>query len=474
MAKLGMGLRKDQEEEAIEASDELKIFYCSRTHSQLSQFANELRRVHLPPVLTPADENDVDGSVSEASETLKYLTLGSRKNLCINPKVNKLGSAAAINERCVDLQQAKTPSDRKCSFLPSKDTEHLTINFRDHALAKVRDIEDLGRLGHRLGVCPYYASRQAIKPCEIVTLPYPLLFQKSAREALGISLKDHVVIIDEAHNLMDAVSNIYSVSVSLNQLQRSRAQLGVYLQKFRTRLKGKNRGYVTQTVRLIDSLTTYLKDKVSRNVFEGVAEVGDLLTGKGVDQINLFKLMRYLQESKLARKVDGYSVYAEQQQNSSNQPGTSEKNRSQDGSEATTPVLTHIQSFFLSLTNPSAEGRFFYFHDENAGASLKYMLLDPTFHFKDIVEESRAVVLAGGTMSPMEDYLQHLFSYLPKARITTLSCDHVVSKENLVAIPVIRARSGRDFEFTFEKRNKDSTVRILSLAASCRLLKLWP
>jgi Rad3-related DNA helicase len=53
---------------------------------------------------------------------------------------------------------------------------------------------------------------------QIVTLPYPLLLQRSAREALGLSLKNHVVIIDEAHNLMDAIAGIYSVSVTLDQV----------------------------------------------------------------------------------------------------------------------------------------------------------------------------------------------------------------------------------------------------------------
>jgi len=56
---------------------------------------------------------------------------------------------------------------------------------------------------------------------------------------LELSLKGHVIIIDEAHNLMDAIAGIHSISVSLAQLQRSRAQLGVYLQKFRNKLKGR-------------------------------------------------------------------------------------------------------------------------------------------------------------------------------------------------------------------------------------------
>ena len=135
-------------------------------------------------------------------------------------------------------------------------------------------------------------------------MPYPLLLQKSAREALGISLKNHVIIIDEAHNLMDAILGIYTVEVSLAQLQRAREQLTIYLQRFRNKLKGKNRVYVTQVVRLLDSLLSYLQTIGSRSSSaSGGVQATELLQGRGVDQINLYKLMHYLQESKLARKV---------------------------------------------------------------------------------------------------------------------------------------------------------------------------
>ena len=151
----------------LEWEGELKIFYSSRTHSQLTQFVNEVRRVHLPS----ASWSDVVGESSSAKEedrsVIKHLPLASRKNLCINPAVAKLGNAPAINERCLELQQRETPTDRKCPYVPNKENDTLVTEFRDHTLATIRDIEDLGRLGKTIGICPYYAARATIKPSEV-------------------------------------------------------------------------------------------------------------------------------------------------------------------------------------------------------------------------------------------------------------------------------------------------------------------
>jgi chromosome transmission fidelity protein 1 len=235
---------------------------------------------------------------------------------------------------------------------------------------------------------------------QIVTLPYPLLLQRSAREALGLSLKNHVVIIDEAHNLMDAIAGIYSVSVTMPQVQQARGQLTAYLQKFRNRLKGENRVYVAQIIRVLDSIIVYLQSIASNSkVSDGLVDMVSILSGKGVDQINIFKLNAYLQESKLARKVDGYTVYADVK---GRDDSTSQrKNEASHVPRNTVPVLMHVQAFLLSLMNPSAEGRFFYSKEDGNDLTLRYMLLDPTYHFKDIVEDARAVILAGGTMSPV-------------------------------------------------------------------------
>jgi len=149
------------------ADNQTKIFYCSRTHSQLSQFAQELQKVNFPSSLPLPSEGDEDQGHEELEEIVKHLSLGSRKQLCINPEVSSLGHTVAINERCMELQQPGTAADKKCRFLPSKDTEDVVSEFRDRALATVQDIEDLGRLGRQLAVCLYYAIRPVAKQSEV-------------------------------------------------------------------------------------------------------------------------------------------------------------------------------------------------------------------------------------------------------------------------------------------------------------------
>ncbi|KAI2826788.1 hypothetical protein CBS147343_3227 [Aspergillus niger] len=441
-------------------NDEVKIFYCSRTHSQLTQFAGELRRVKMPWSI-PKDllSTDLTGE-EELEERVKHVTLGSRKNLCINPRVSSLENATAINERCLDLQQPNVNPQHRCPFLPSKEDERQVLQFRDHALSTVKDIEDLGKLGKKIGICPYYASRSVVKDSEIVTLPYPLLLQRSAREALNLSVKGHVIIIDEAHNLMDAISNIHSVTVTLSQLQTSLSQLTIYGRKFKTRLKGKNRSYVAQVIRLLSSIAAHLRSLLeSGKAPEGPVLISELMSGKGVDQINPYKLSRYLQESKLARKVDGYVEFTRD-------PSDKQASRS-----PTVPVLFHIQGFLLSLMNPSAEGRLFY-SKEQGDIQLKYMLLDPNNQFRELVEDARAIILAGGTMSPMTDYMNHLFSYVPASRLDTFSYGHVIPPENLIAHTLVRGVQGSEFDFTYDARDSEKMIMDLgrTIATLCHVI----
>ena len=51
--------------------------------------------------------------------------------------------------------------------MPGKDDQVAVREFRDHALARIRDIEEMAELSKKIGVCPYYAARPTIKPSEV-------------------------------------------------------------------------------------------------------------------------------------------------------------------------------------------------------------------------------------------------------------------------------------------------------------------
>lgn len=53
---------------------------------------------------------------------------------------------------------------------------------------------------------------------QLVVLPYPMLLHAATRQAAGIKLQGQVVIIDEAHNLIDTITSIYSTEVNGSQV----------------------------------------------------------------------------------------------------------------------------------------------------------------------------------------------------------------------------------------------------------------
>ncbi|KAL2425320.1 ATP-dependent DNA helicase chl1 [Exophiala dermatitidis] len=448
-------LQKPTKEEVDQPEENrLKIIYCSRTHSQLTQFVNELRRVK-PPSSIPSAFDNLRPS-TDLEERVKHLPLGSRKNLCINPKVARLSSTTAINEQCLELQKPGTAKDKKCPYLPSKEDRQRVESFRDKAIAQIRDIEDLAHLGKRMDLCPYYASRSAITSAEVLTLPYPLLLQKSAREALGISVKDDVIIIDEAHNLADAIAETFSAALRLSQLDQAVHQVTAYAVRFKNRLKGKNRVYVTQVLRLLNSFTDCLRSVGEKSHMKDVTvTASQLMSGKGVDQIRPHKLMRYLHESKLCHKVESYT----------------EVQKSVEGQNQGKGALMQFQNFLSLLMNPDDEGRFFVVR-QDGDITVRYTLLDPREHFRDVVEDARAVILAGGTMSPMADYANYLFSYLDKDRLETFSFGHVVPSSHLFAQPVVQGPSGSEFDFTFEKRRSEQMILELGhlVSRTCKIV----
>lgn len=101
-------------------------------------------------------------------------------------------------------------------------------------------VEEVVREGRLRGACPYYASRAAVAAAHVVFAPYTALLHTETREALGLRLEGNVVIVDEAHNLAEAVASTYSAVLTERQLAGALFALQAYLDRFRPQLAAAN------------------------------------------------------------------------------------------------------------------------------------------------------------------------------------------------------------------------------------------
>ena len=500
--------RKEEEEEM----DVRKVIYTSRTHTQLSQFMGEVRRTAW-------------------GTGLKAVALAGRNNMCIHEKVSKLKTSTRVNAACLDLMRGKekggdddqssasdAPSVLRGVYAPSSKKggkkkggcpfydDLKRLDLRDTILAEVQDIEEVVAQGRATSACAYYASRAAVKSSELVCVPYTSLVHKGTREALGVSLEGNVVVIDEAHNLIDAVNEVHSASLTQASVNVLIKLFQGYLDKFLTRLSPANVVRLKQVVWVLKSFQGLMSkagsaapeqanidsqkkqqvahatsaasaasasadavDKLEEGDADKVkARVGSVLSvaefcfATKIDNINLFDLLRYFEKSKILPKLHGYYERMQMTEGSGEETGGI--------ADGQVSVVQPFQTFLRCLTDQEDDGRITLHRDESSGAlRMSYQLLNAATHFSDIVSKAHAVVLVGGTMKPMEDFAQQLFPTVSVDRLMTLSVDHVISDSNILPLTLSEGPTGQVFDFRHESRGSDRWVHSLISTSGVRM-----
>jgi chromosome transmission fidelity protein 1 len=175
-------VRKPAWMESADATPEptcTKIYYASRTHSQLSQVLHELEKlkINLSPASVVAlhsngretqqrlsdvasakrristhDEEDESFPPDIPTIDVRVVSLGSRKQLCINEKLRS--KAGDLDEACRQLLSGELSihnhsvteeidhltekGDRRCPHLPPMDDEVRMLDFRDQILVSLQ------------------------------------------------------------------------------------------------------------------------------------------------------------------------------------------------------------------------------------------------------------------------------------------------------------------------------------------------
>ena len=162
-----------------------KIFFTSRTHSQLSNAINELKKtVYLP----------------------RNCILSSREKMCVNSVV-KVFKGNLLNLKCKESRMKGL-----CKYF--KGVEKLSYGAYDTC-----DIEELYKLGSKANFCPFHFERNKKDSSDIIFLPYNYIFDPVVRKRLKLNFANSILIIDEAHNIQEVCENGVSCGISSKELE---------------------------------------------------------------------------------------------------------------------------------------------------------------------------------------------------------------------------------------------------------------
>jgi chromosome transmission fidelity protein 1 len=65
-----------------------------------------------------------------------------------------------------------------------------------------------------------------------------MLLHAGTRASLGLDVAGSVVVVDEAHNLIDAINGVHAATVTLPQLAAAHAMVRAYLHRYAARMRG--------------------------------------------------------------------------------------------------------------------------------------------------------------------------------------------------------------------------------------------
>ena len=429
-----------------------KIYYATRTHSQIAQVVAELKRSGYKP---------------------KMAILGSKQHYCVNAFVRNKPS---IEEACEDALKRAS-----CSYFKG------TQAWKSSAMNHLYDVEDLCRIGKQRKGCPYFLSRNLASEADIIFGPYNYLLDPVIRRSMGIELEDSVFIFDEAHNIEDVCRDAGSMEINLDTLSEmiiSLARACKYNMKpevydpLHALVLGMKNWIMKE-----DAILKQGSRGDQEKIWMGIQLIHHLqMMGLGQDRMELlwdaYLAAREHDESMMAadRGRRGAEEPANDQDDNANGTAQSQNKPSRIGAVTLGTISRIVQMVKILHAECKDGGRDYRLvltrtKDQEAGmprrrqskqvpnmpvlinVTMSLWCLNPGIIFKQIACKAHSVVLTSGTLAPLDSFSSELGTIFQ----VSLEAPHVVNMKKQVFAGVIATTpQGQPLLATYQHSSKTS------------------
>ena len=425
-----------------------KIYFSSRTHSQLAQVIDEYRSCPSRFV-TFAKELGLSMSL-----------LGSRKQMCIRSDVK---NAPNPNDKCRDL------TDRNMCDYRNK-SAGLKVGIKS-----IWDVEDVVNAGNEHAGCPYYYSRESMENANIIFCPYNYLIDPSIRAAMKLNLNESIIILDEAHNVEDVCRDSASIDLLESNLIDS-------LKLLRSFTEYTSESAYTRIRDLLQGMVTFMeygKTQLRKSNYE---EESALWSGKPL----LGHLSHYMKLTPTS--FENLSTYISEMRQAENEKKVALK-KSPKAKVKLLPesTLNTVDSLIIVL-NYMMRNDLQFFNDYRVlliksktrspgyrvpvwTIKLCFWCMNPAVAFSDIEKASRSIILTSGTLSPMDSFSGELGVTFP----VRLEANHVIDTTKQLWIGAVSKGPNPETDLCATYKNQQSLAYQDSLGmAILSFLKVIP
>ena len=154
------------------------IYYTSRTHAQLANVIQELKKTCYRP---------------------RNAIISSREQMCVNELIKGF-HGNTLNMKCQFAQKRN-----QCRYFKGKINHDMTWGAYDG-----KTIEELRDIAKKAKFCPFFFERDKSIHSDLIFLPYNYIFDPSIKKRMNIQMKNAILIVDEAHNIQEVCNDAVS------------------------------------------------------------------------------------------------------------------------------------------------------------------------------------------------------------------------------------------------------------------------
>jgi regulator of telomere elongation helicase 1 len=432
-----------------------KIIYASRTHTQLHQAMQEMKKT--------------------AYSYMRACILGSREQMCIHEEVVNERNASAKVTMC------RTKVKRnQCSYYSRVEVQRDNPELCDLSIIDMEDIMELGRCHD---FCPYYMARELKTDADIIFIPYNYLLDPKTIKMMEGEICNNVIILDEAHNIEKVCEDSVSVQIKETDIKTAVEDISaiVDLMASEKRLDVEEVPFTSKELLILNKMLMTFQNKLLEINLVKLALEGTVLDGDYIFQIldeseisynnfsGVMDLLSNIQEFFSATKLiqkNGYGLdfFSHLLHIIFYDTSPEYKQKIKECFKVQIEEKTdRCNNSFVSQSQHSQS-------QEEDCRVLNFWCFSPGFAMKMLINRCiHCVILTSGTLAP----LQPLISELELNVGVQIENPHIV-KDHQICVKVLS--KGPDMELlksNFQNRTNPKYLRSLGQAV-CNLIRIIP